>query len=113
MVANHVRFATDSLNELITMDTVAAKRLAFPDSFQLAIDENDGVVAARALVNSRTQQRQDWIVYTLFFTMASAVDAYVAAHLSTFPTSITAQPAPSGGLNLRLTVRVPVGRRRR
>lgn len=101
--------ARDSLTRLIAADTAAARRLADEVVFDEAVAANVTVAAGQSLVNSRKEQRQDWITYTLFFTMASAVDAYVAANLRDFPVSVSAGPTVGGGFNLSLTM--PVGRR--
>jgi hypothetical protein len=102
--------AMDSLDILIAMDTAAARRLGDPSAYAAAVTNASGVIRSRALVNSRRQQRQDWITYTLFFTMMSGVDAYVTAHLRGFPAELSGEPRPDGSFAFGLTV--PLGRRR-
>ncbi|MGH7500404.1 MAG: DUF5683 domain-containing protein [Longimicrobiales bacterium] len=102
-----VRIATDSLNQLIATDSLAAERLSDPFAFDDAVNQDSGVIRIRNLVNARAQQRQDWITYTLFFTLISGVDAYVNAHLRDFPVDISAVPSTGG--TMQLTVSVPLG----
>ena len=103
--------ARDSLNALMASDPAAAERLAAAEAFEAAVAANPLVADGEGLVNARTEQRQDWITYTLFFTMASAVDAYVAAYLKDFPVDVSVDPRPDGGTSLML--RMPIGSARR
>jgi hypothetical protein len=74
------------------------------------IDEHASVVDIRKLVNARKEQREDWIVLTLFWMLASGVDAFVNAHLSDFPARVNAEPRPDGRLDLGVSL--PVGGKR-
>ena len=104
-----VSLATDSLNALIATDSLAAKRLGDPLAFAAAVDSFPGLDRTRGLVRSREQQRQDWIAYTIFFTLLDGIDAYVNAHFRDFPVSIDTQPAPGGGGRVTLTIPAPWG----
>ncbi len=73
------------------------------------VDGHPAVVEIRKLVDARKEQREDWIVLTLFWMLASGVDAFVNAHLSDFPARVNAEPRPDGRLDLG--VRLPVGGR--
>ena len=66
------------------------------------------IIRARRLIDSRKEQRQDWVTYTLVLTLASGIDAFVAAHLADFPAAVDATPRVGGGANLQISV--PVGR---
>jgi hypothetical protein len=99
--------AMDSLDILIAMDTAAARRLGDPSAYAAAVTNASGVIRSRALVNSRRQQRQDWITYTLFFTLMSGVDAYVNAHLKDMPVDISSRVQPDGGLGISVRVAPP------
>jgi hypothetical protein len=55
---------------------------------------------------------QDWIAYTLFFTLASGVDAFVAAHLADFPADIETGRRPDGATELRISIPLPSRRQR-
>lgn len=101
--------AADSLQRIMATDSVLADRLADPVAFEDAVAASDRVQTRQDLVDSRQRQRQDWLVYTATFTFASAVDAYVAAHLKGFP-DLDVMPAANGAVRLR--VRLPTGRRR-
>lgn len=103
--------ARDSLNRLIAADTAIARTLSDTTRFAAALAANPAVANARGLVGSRKNQRQDWITYTLFFTMAGAVDAYVSANLRDFPVNVSAAPRPDGAVALKLSF--TTGRRKR
>lgn len=75
-----------------------------------AVDENANVRDAEGLVNARRQQRQDWVTYLLVFTLASGVDALVAAHLADFPQRIEVEPTGDGGMRFGLRLPVSIGR---
>lgn len=102
--------AVADLNQRIATDTTLARQLSRPGAFDEAIDSTTSVRRARGLVESRRNQRQDWIVYLVVFTFASGVDAFVSAHLADFPARIEPEARPDGGAALKFTV--PVGRRR-
>lgn len=105
--AHRVAFVSDSLRLLMADDTALARELADPDTFALRVGSSGRVTGARALIASRERQRQDWITYTLFFTLASGLDAFIAAQLADFPATITTRPAPTGGVQLRLELPFP------
>jgi hypothetical protein len=103
-------WVSDSLRTVIFTDPDGAgEALMDPTTFQEAVEADTSVVAATALVESRRQQRQDWITATIFLTLVSGVDAYVSAHLADAPISLETAAAPDG--SVRLGVRVPIGRR--
>ena len=88
-----------------------------PDSTRAVIDSTDimdAVVRAdsagdalRKLVNAREQQREDWIAWSLFWLLASGIDAYVTAHLYDFPAEVDLEPRRDGGVTVRLEVPLP------
>ncbi|HUF70328.1 MAG TPA: hypothetical protein VMM79_16895, partial [Longimicrobiales bacterium] len=100
-------FARDSLDHLIETDTLEAERLSNPVTYEQALSDAPAVATARKLVSARTQQRQDWVTYAIFFTLMSGVDAYVNAHLSDFPTTITTEARRDGSVSLSLRVSLP------
>jgi hypothetical protein len=102
------RLASDSLAIEIEADTALARQLADPDAYNTALLGYPGLANARSLARARREQRQDWITYTLFFTFAAAVDAYVTTHLKDFPGEVRTLPSSDGGMNL--SIRIPVGR---
>ncbi|HSJ30875.1 MAG TPA: DUF5683 domain-containing protein [Longimicrobiales bacterium] len=102
--------ATDSLEAAMAADSALAEDLQDPEAYETALLGYPGLQNARSLARARRQQRQDWITYTLFFTFAAAVDAYVTAHLKDFPGEVIAEPAPGGRMDLG--VQIPVGRGR-
>ena len=89
-----------------------------PDSLQAVLDSFPGILAdsvaadslgsdLQGLVDSREQQREDWIAWSIFWVLASGIDAYVTAHLSDFPAEIELRPGRDRSVSLR--VGVPVG----
>lgn len=104
-----VAAATDSLNQLIATNPDEHENLTDPIVFENAIAADSAVAASRNLIDARKQHRQDWIVYTLFFTLMSGVDAYVTAHLKGFPDVLLVEPRADGSLDLGVSV--PVGSR--
>lgn len=101
----------DSLQVLAATDTALANQLANPLQRDRLIGQDSIANDMRLVENSRKQQRQDWIALTLFWTLASGVDAFVTAHLADFPAIITTEPGSRGGVALR--IEVPLGRRKR
>jgi hypothetical protein len=99
--------AVDSLAAAMAADSALAEMLEDPEAYETALLTYPGLQNARSLARARRQQRQDWIVYTLFFTFAAAVDAYVTAHLKDFPADVIAEPSTSGRIDMGL--RIPVG----
>jgi hypothetical protein len=102
-----VASAADSLQQLMANDTALARRLADPQAFDDEVAKHTGVAGIRELVDARTEQRQDWITYTIFFTLMSGVDAYVNTHLRDFPVGISAVARRDGSVALRFDL--PVG----
>ncbi len=108
--ARLVAAAADSLQALAVRDSVFAMRLA-DDSLHILRDDTiavfPGVATARKLIDARSQQRQDWITYTLFFTLMSGVDAYVNAHLRNFPTTILSEVRRDGSVSFSVKLALP------
>ncbi|MEX0906941.1 MAG: hypothetical protein WD054_01325 [Gemmatimonadota bacterium] len=103
-------FGRDSLNAAMEADTALARELSDPFAYDEALMQYRGLADARGLVEAREQQRQDWVVYTLVLPLASAVDAYVTAHLKDFPADLTATPTADGGTAIGLQVPIGGGR---
>lgn len=106
-----VRAVRDSVMAAIGANPEMAEQFKAPGSLEAAlekaVDEHPGVIGSRKLVDARKEQREDWIVLTLFWMLASGVDAFVNAHLSDFPAKVNAESRPDGRFDLG--VRVPVG----
>jgi hypothetical protein len=104
-----IRWVSDSLQVLMAEDPDGVgERLQDPVRFQAAVDSSQRVIGARNLVESRQQQQQDWITGTLFLTLLSGVDAFVAAHLADAPITLESTPLPRGGVSIRFSI--PFGR---
>ncbi|NIP78976.1 MAG: hypothetical protein GWM90_07160, partial [Gemmatimonadetes bacterium] len=92
-----------------------------PDSLRNALEEDPTILDAairadsagndlRKLVRAREQQREDWIAWSIFWLLASGVDAYVTAHLADFPADIEIRPNRDRSVSVGLEVPLP-GRR--
>jgi hypothetical protein len=102
-----VAIVSDSIRAKMARDPQLDSALTDPLKFNAAVDTTETVEDIRRLIDSRLEQRQDWIAYTIFFTLASGVDAFVAAHLADFPATITTRPAPAGGMHIQVEVPFP------
>lgn len=104
-----VRFAADSIHEAIDSATTPEACLANsaacqaahtlrgnPTAFRTAVDSSTNVARMGGLVESREDQMQDWIAYTLFFTLMGGVDAYVNRHLIDAPVDIFSNVGRNG-----------------
>ncbi|MGH7469591.1 MAG: DUF5683 domain-containing protein [Longimicrobiales bacterium] len=106
MEGRRTEAAADSLRTLMRENPADSLRLADPLVFAAAVDSVPGVRRIRSLIESRKDQRQDWVTYVIVFTLASGVDAFVAAHLANFPASIDARPRVGGGTDLQVRLRL-------
>jgi len=59
------------------------------------------------LVRARRNEREDWITLSVFWFFFSGADAFVSAYLRDFDAHVGAQPAPTGGAQLQVSV--PLG----
>jgi hypothetical protein len=91
-------------------DSVRAELEGDPTVLDAAIRADGVGNRMRKLVRAREQQREDWIAWSIFWLLASGVDAYVTAHLSDFPATIDIEPQRDRSVSLRLEVPLP-GRR--
>ncbi|MGQ0814183.1 MAG: DUF5683 domain-containing protein [Gemmatimonadota bacterium] len=105
--AERIELVGDSLRMKMAEDTMFRRIMEEPGRFDAAVDSAATVIDIRKLIDSRKEQRQDWIAYTLFFTLASGLDAFIAAHLADFPATITTRPEPAGGMNVKVSVPLP------
>lgn len=105
--AERIAFQGDSLRSAMAEDTLLNRILSEPEKFDSAVAATASVIGIRKLIDSRKEQRQDWIAYTIFFTLASGVDAFVAAHLADFPATIMTRPAADGGVQFQVGIPFP------
>jgi hypothetical protein len=87
-------------------DSMRAQIDSFPNIMNTAVREDSLGNELRKLVNAREQQQEDWIAWSLFWVLASGIDAFVTAHLHDFPADVDLRP--TGGRSVSLTVSVPV-----
>ena len=93
-----------SLREVLASD---------PAVLDAAVRADEGATggnALRKLVRAREQQREDWIAWSIFWVLASGVDAYVTAHLADFPTGIEIRSNSDRSVSVGL--QLPLGRGR-
>lgn len=74
-----------------------------------ARDAGVGPEGEDPLVESRTRQREDWIVLSVFLALMSGVDAWIGAHLHDFEPELVPPEDGSAGVELRyrLPLKVP------
>ncbi len=58
------------------------------------------------LAEGRREQREDWITLAVFWSLASAVDAWVSAHMWEFAAEV--MPPPDGSAGIAVRYQVPV-----
>jgi hypothetical protein len=88
-----------------------------PDSMRAVLDTTNVLQEAvradaigadlRELIRSREQQREDWIAWSVFWLLASGIDAFVTAHLADFPAAIDLEANPDRSVSLRVDVPLP------
>ena len=80
-----------------------------PQAIEEALAQVEAVEDARGLVDSRGQQREDWLAFGIFMLVVGGADAFVAGHLADFPEPIEAgfRVLPGGGLEAGLSIRLP------
>lgn len=96
----------------VRAETVAAQlRLAghAEDSIPLLVEADESVIAAQSLVDSRSQQVQDWAALGVFILLLSGADAFVSAHLMDFPEPLTVDAVPGQMGRIEVGVELPVG----
>ncbi len=90
-------------------DSMRAQIDSFPTILIDAIREDSLGNDLRKLVRAREQQREDWIAWSLFWLLASGIDAFVTAHLHEFPADVELRPAAAaGGRAISVSISVPV-----
>ncbi len=77
------------------------------DSIRILVPEDESVIEAQELVQTRSDQVQDWVALGLFLALLSGADAFVSAHLIDFPEPLQIEPLPAGGVELGIRVPDP------
>ena len=93
-------------------DSMRAQIDSFPSILTSAVRADSLGNDLRKLVDSREQQREDWIAWSAFWLLASGIDAYVNAHLADFPAEIELRGGRQGELSLRVGIPWPGPHRR-
>ncbi len=73
-----------------------------------AIKQDPAVIKGSALVEDRSQQREDWMAVSLFFLLFGAADAFVTAHLQDFPEALKPNVEASPELGIELGFSLPM-----
>jgi hypothetical protein len=100
--------AVEELRREEVVRRLAADGITEPVPVAAALASDEGVAAAMSLVEARSQQFEDWLVFGVFMAFLSGADAFVSAHLRDFPDPVAIQPSPLPG-RLDLGLRVPIG----
>jgi hypothetical protein len=112
MVKTRSRLGAAKAVEELRRDEVtrrlAADGITDPARVGTAQENDEGVAAAMSLVEARSQQFEDWLVFGVFMAFLSGADAFVSAHLRDFPDPVGIQPSPLPG-RLDLQLSVPLG----
>lgn len=108
------RDRTEAVEELVESG-LRARGVTSPDSIATALENDPRVGAARDLAEVRSQQREDWIAFGVFWLLLNGTDAFVSAHLADFPEPIEVETSgvPGEGGRIEVRVSVPVGGRPR
>ena len=85
---------------------VIAGGVTDPLEIENLVNEDEVVQNADELVEIRSQQREDWLAFGIFFLFLGGADAFVAAHLADFPQPLEAaiRPLPNMGVELAFSV---------
>jgi hypothetical protein len=107
MVAkSHTRFKRAGkrlrLAERVVTARLSAQGVTDPAELESALAEDPVVEDLRALRDSRSEQREDWIALGVFFIFLGGADAYVSAHLANFPVAVEVGANPAGGVEVSL-----------
>lgn len=92
------------LRESVVTGRAARDGITDPVGIEARLADDPEVEDLRALEEVRRAQREDWIALGLFMMLIGGVDAYVSAHLADFPTAVVIDPAPSGGVEIGLSL---------
>lgn len=77
------------------------------DSIAIRVEEDERVQEAQALVDTRSQQVQDWAALGIFIVLLSGADAFVSAHLMDFPEPLTLETVPGRPGRIEVGARFP------
>jgi hypothetical protein len=100
------QLSTDRPGRAIFYATLQAGTVYMIFVTQGRIDEAEDM-GNMELADARREHREDWIALAVFWSLASAVDAWVGAHMWGFEGEVVPPPDGSAGLALRYQVPVP------
>ncbi len=102
------RFRSQELRAV--RESLQASGISDPDSLRVLANGDPRVEEWDELIESRSNQVEDWVAASLFILLLQATDAFVAAHLMDHPEplTMTVAPHPTGGWDVG--VRWPTSR---
>ncbi len=98
--------ARDRLRLLESVMTTRLQRegVTDPTKIEAALADDPDVEDLRALEETRSGQKEDWMALGIFFLFLGGADAYVSAHLADFPTAVEIGPTPDGGMEVSFSI---------
>jgi hypothetical protein len=98
--------AKDRLGLLESVTTARLQRqgITDPADIEAALADDPDIEDLRALEETRSGQREDWLAVGIFFLFLGGADAYVSAHLAHFPTAVEIGPTPDRGVEVSLSI---------
>jgi hypothetical protein len=94
------------MREAVLTTRLEAAGVTEPTAIEAALAEDEEVEDLRALEETRSGQREDWIAFGVFLMLLGGADAYVSAHLAGFPTAVVIEPSPMGGMEIGVSLPV-------
>lgn len=91
-----------AMRRLEALERLSADPSVDPADLPTLIDADLAVSSAFELQQIRTQQREDWFAFGVFFLLLGGADAFVAAHLADFPEplEVAIRPVPDMGVEV-------------
>jgi len=96
-----------ALWESVVTARLQAQGVEDPEELETSLAEDPMVEDLRGLEEARSEQLEDWMALGIFFLFLGGADAFVSAHLASFPAPVEIEATPAGGLEIGFSV--PVG----
>lgn len=95
-----------ALRETVLTDRLLGSGIEDPQEIEDLLAEDPLLEDLRGLEDARSEQREDWMALGIFFLFLGGADAYVSAHLADFPGAVEVNAAPSGGVEVGMSIPV-------
>lgn len=92
------------LMEEVVRERLVASGVDDPETLEASVESDPEVSDLQALVDTRSEQREDWIALGIFFLFLGGADAYVSAHLADFPAAVEIEGTPEGGMEVEISI---------